>query len=103
SPTAPPLVSPSFPTRRSSDLGFVGEFLVLLGTFEANKPRAIVAAVGVILSAVYMLWLYQRVIWGEVTNDKNRALPDLFSREKVRSEEHTSELQSRFDLVCRLL
>src|SRR5262249_18099777 len=63
--------------------GFVGEFLVLLGTFGANKPRAIVAAVGVILSAVYMLWMYQRIIWGEVTNEKNKFLPDLFGREKA--------------------
>jgi NADH-quinone oxidoreductase subunit M len=63
--------------------GFVGEFLVLLGTFGANKPRAIVAAVGVILSAVYMLWMYQRVIWGEVTNEKNKFLQDLISREKA--------------------
>src|ERR671931_804528 len=44
--------------------GFVGEFLVLLGTFGANRVRATLAATGVILSAVYMLWMYQRVIWG---------------------------------------
>ncbi|MBI2150918.1 MAG: NADH-quinone oxidoreductase subunit M, partial [Acidobacteria bacterium] len=41
--------------------GFVGEFLVLLGTFGVNRTRAVVAAIGVILSAVYMLWMYQRV------------------------------------------
>jgi NADH-quinone oxidoreductase subunit M len=63
--------------------GFVGEFLVLLGTFGVNKPRAVAAALGVILSAVYMLWMYQRVIWGEITNEKNRTLPDLFGREKA--------------------
>ena len=57
--------------------GFVGEFLVLLGTFGVNKTRAAFAAAGVILSAVYMLWMYQRVIWGEITNEKNRNLFDL--------------------------
>src|SRR5437660_6395098 len=63
--------------------GFVGEFLVLLGTFGVNRIRAVVAATGVILSAVYMLWMYQRVMWGEVTNEKNQDLPDLFGREKA--------------------
>jgi len=63
--------------------GFVGEFLVLLGTFGANKPRAVIAAIGVILSAVYMLWMFQRVIWGELTNDKNRTLRDLFGYERA--------------------
>ncbi len=63
--------------------GFVGEFLVLLGTFAADKSRAVVAAAGVILSAVYMLWMFQRVIWGEITNEKNQNLPDLFGREKA--------------------
>jgi NADH-quinone oxidoreductase subunit M len=63
--------------------GFVGEFLVLLGTFGTNRQRAVLAATGVILSAVYMLWMYQRVIWGEVTNDKNKSLQDLVRREYV--------------------
>jgi NADH-quinone oxidoreductase subunit M len=63
--------------------GFVGEFLVLLGTFAFDHTRAVVAAAGVILSAVYMLWMFQRVIWGEITNEKNRSLPDLFGREKA--------------------
>jgi len=63
--------------------GFVGEFLVLLGTFGTNRLRAVLAATGVILSAVYMLWMYQRVIWGEVTNDKNRSLLDLVRREYI--------------------
>ena len=62
--------------------GFVGEFLVLLGTFGANKTRAAIAATGVILSAVYMLWMYQRVIWGEITNDRNAALEDMNGRER---------------------
>ncbi len=63
--------------------GFVGEFLILLGTFGVNKPTAAAAALGVILSAVYMLWMFRRVVWGEVTNEKNQKLPDLFSWEKA--------------------
>jgi NADH-quinone oxidoreductase subunit M len=61
--------------------GFVGEFLILLGTFMANKPRAVLAATGVIFAAVYMLWMYQRVFFGEVTNPKNLGLRDLSLRE----------------------
>jgi len=63
--------------------GFVGEFLVLLGAFGTNKARAAVASLGVVLSAVYMLWLYQRVMWGELTNEKNAHLPDLLGRERA--------------------
>ena len=63
--------------------GFVGEFLILLGAFDTNKTFAVVATSGVILSAVYMLWMYQRVIFGEVTNPKNRNLADLDFREKL--------------------
>jgi NADH-quinone oxidoreductase subunit M len=63
--------------------GFVGEFLILLGTFGMNPMRAAVAAVGVILSAVYMLWMYQRVIWGEIKNERNAGLPDLAGRERA--------------------
>jgi NADH-quinone oxidoreductase subunit M len=63
--------------------GFVGEFLTLLGTFGANRTAAVVAALGVILSAVYMLWMYQRVIWGEITNERNANLSDLVTRERV--------------------
>src|SRR5499427_3497900 len=61
--------------------GFVGEFLILLGTFGVSGMRAAVAALGVILSAVYMLWMYQRVIWGEIKNERNARLPDLIGRE----------------------
>jgi NADH-quinone oxidoreductase subunit M len=63
--------------------GFVGEFLILLGAFNANVTFAVVATSGVILSAVYMLWMYQRVIFGEVTNPKNKQLVDLDLREKL--------------------
>src|SRR5438034_3797687 len=63
--------------------GFVGEFLVLLGTFGVNHIRAAVAALGVILSAVYMLWMYQRVMWGRIENDRNASLADLAGRERA--------------------
>ena len=62
--------------------GFVGEFLVLLGTYQAHWNWAAWAATGVILSACYLLWSYQRVFFGEVTHEKNRALPDADPREK---------------------
>src|SRR5207302_4234150 len=57
--------------------GFIGEFLILLGSFGATvvRPAGVytaVAATGVILSAVYMLWMFQRVNYGPVTNPKNR-------------------------------
>jgi NADH-quinone oxidoreductase subunit M len=61
--------------------GFIGEFLVLLGTFLWDWRFAAVAATGVILSAVYMLWMVQRVYYGEVTHEENRHLPDLTPRE----------------------
>jgi NADH-quinone oxidoreductase subunit M len=61
--------------------GFVGEFLTLLGTFGASRIRATAGAVGVILSAVYMLWMYQRVFWGDIKNERNATLQDLVGRE----------------------
>ena len=61
--------------------GFVGEFLILLGTFRADPRLAAFAATGVILSATYMLWMFQRVNYGPVSNEKNRHLPDLRPRE----------------------
>jgi NADH-quinone oxidoreductase subunit M len=68
--------------------GFVGEFLILIGTFTSTQlPHAILfaslAALGMILSAVYMLWMYQRVIFGEVRNTSNQKLEDLNFREKL--------------------
>ncbi len=62
--------------------GFVGEFLILLGAFKANVTLAVISTSGVILSAVYMLWMYQRVIFGELNNPKNKNLTDLNLREK---------------------
>ena len=62
--------------------GFVGEFLILVGTFVKHAAWASWAALGVIFSAVYLLWSYQRVFFGEVTQEKNRALPDADGRER---------------------
>jgi len=62
--------------------GFVGEFLILLGAFRWDPRYAAFAALGVILSAVYMLWMFQRVNYGPVTNDENESLPDLTGRER---------------------
>ena len=68
--------------------GFVGEFLILLGAFRAwpdaglvMKVVSAISATGVILAAVYLLWMYQRVMFGPVTNEKNRGLPDISKRE----------------------
>jgi NADH-quinone oxidoreductase subunit M len=61
--------------------GFIGEFLILLGSYRMFPLLTVFAATGVILSAVYMLWMFQRVNYGDVTNEKNRNLPDLSPRE----------------------
>jgi len=61
--------------------GFVGEFTILQGAFDANKTWAAFAVLGVIFGAAYLLWLYQRTMLGEVTNEKNKGLPDLNWRE----------------------
>ncbi len=61
---------------------FVGEFLILLGASQARFIYAVFASSGVILSAAYMLWMYQRVFWGEVTVEANRTMADLTTREK---------------------
>jgi len=61
--------------------GFVGEFTILQGTFMENWKWAAWAVPGVILAAAYLLWLYQRVFFGSVTNPKNEKLHDLTPRE----------------------
>jgi NADH-quinone oxidoreductase subunit M len=61
--------------------GFVGEFLIMLGAFQWDARFVIAAGTGVILSAVYMLWMVQRVYYGKVTHAENAALPDLLPRE----------------------
>ena len=62
--------------------GFVGEFLILLGAFQADMTLGIIATLGVVLAAVYMLWMFQRVVWGEV-GEANSKLQDLSLREWV--------------------
>ncbi len=61
--------------------GFIGELLILQGVFLANKLWAAVAASGVVLGAAYMLWLYQRTMFGKIENPKNEGLKDLNLRE----------------------
>jgi NADH-quinone oxidoreductase subunit M len=61
--------------------GFIGEFTILQGAFEANRAWAACAVTGVVLGAAYLLWLYQRTMLGQVTNGKNLGLPDVSFRE----------------------
>ena len=63
--------------------GFIGEFLILIGTFQNHHAWAAWAASGAVLSAIYLLWAYQRVGFGEVTVEKNRTLPDASGRERL--------------------
>jgi NADH-quinone oxidoreductase subunit M len=63
--------------------GFVGEFLIIVGSYHNRAVYAALAALGVVLAAVYLLWMYQRVFFGEITNDKNRNLPDCSALEKL--------------------
>ena len=61
--------------------GFIGEFLVMVGTFQANTWVAALITTGIILGAAYMLWLYRRVIFGELTKDSLKSILDLSRRE----------------------
>ena len=63
--------------------GFVGEFLVIIGAFKFSSYVVIGAAFGIILSAVYMLYLYKRIIFGEITNVKLSEIIDINTREKL--------------------
>jgi NADH-quinone oxidoreductase subunit M len=63
--------------------GFIGEFLVLSGVFQAKAWWGVVGATGVIWSACYLLWMYQRVFFGKVKREENSSLPDLDLRERV--------------------
>jgi NADH-quinone oxidoreductase subunit M len=63
--------------------GFIGEFLIMLGAFKWDPRFVVLACLGVILSAVYMLWMFQRVFYGKLTNEHNAGLPDLSLREWV--------------------
>jgi NADH-quinone oxidoreductase subunit M len=57
--------------------GFVGEFLILVGAYQTSAVWAVFAATGVILAAIYMLWMVRRVFFGEITNKANKSLKDL--------------------------
>jgi NADH-quinone oxidoreductase subunit M len=61
--------------------GFVGEFLVLIGAFSVNSWLAALAALGIILGAAYMLYLYRRVIFGALTKESLKRITDLTPRE----------------------
>ena len=63
--------------------GFVGEFLVIVGAFQANAWVALIAASGMVLGAAYMLWLYRRVIFGVLRKPELRAMSDMNLREKL--------------------
>jgi NADH-quinone oxidoreductase subunit M len=63
--------------------GFVGEFLILMGSWSFGATLVVFASLGVILAAGYILWMVKRVFLGEVTNPKNQGLPDLSARELV--------------------
>jgi NADH-quinone oxidoreductase subunit M len=63
--------------------GFIGEFLILIGVYHEHAAWASWAASGAVLSAIYLLWAYQRVALGEVTVEKNNTLPDASRRERL--------------------
>ena len=62
--------------------GFIGEFTILIGAFHHSWVWALFGAAGIVLGAAYMLWLYQRVFFGELSNEKNKELADLNRREQ---------------------
>ncbi len=61
--------------------GFIGEFTILVGAFNRTWWWAVFAALGIVLGAAYMLWMYQRVFFGPITNSENKNLKDLSGRE----------------------
>jgi NADH-quinone oxidoreductase subunit M len=61
--------------------GFIGEFLILIGAFRVSWVWGAFAVSGIVLGAAYMLWLYQRTMFGEITKEANKTLPDLDARE----------------------
>jgi len=63
--------------------GFVGEFLVLVGAFQANTWVAALATTGIVLGAAYMLWLYRRVIFGKLEREDLKKMMDLSGRESL--------------------
>ena len=63
--------------------GFIGEFLILLGAFKFSWPLALLASTGVIFGALYMLYVYEKIFLGPVTNEKNNALSDMTFSERA--------------------
>src|SRR5262249_54456074 len=63
--------------------GFVGEFLVLSGAFLDKAIYGILAASGVIWSACYLLWMYQKVFFGPIHHEENKSVPDIDAREQI--------------------
>jgi NADH-quinone oxidoreductase subunit M len=63
--------------------GFIGEFTILSGAFAVNRIWALVGVLGLVLSASYLLWLYQRTMLGPIKYESNRLLPDLSARERL--------------------
>ena len=63
--------------------GCVGEFMILMGSFNSYKVLTSIAAFGVVLAAIYMLWAYQRIFTGPISNEKNESLKDLDIRETL--------------------
>jgi len=57
--------------------GFVGEFLILIGVFQTSVITAIMASLGIILAAAYMLWLYKRIIFGRLINEQMKVMKDI--------------------------
>jgi NADH-quinone oxidoreductase subunit M len=61
--------------------GFIGELLILIGAFKANVWVGLITTIGLVLGAVYLLWMYKRVMYGEITKEENKALKDMSGRE----------------------
>ena len=64
-------------------VGFVGEFLALLGFFKVSPALTFVASLTIVLSAIYMLVMYKRTFFGELIKEENKSLKDIFGRELV--------------------
>jgi NADH-quinone oxidoreductase subunit M len=62
--------------------GFIGEFTILIGAFDRSTLWAVLGATGIVLGAAYMLWMYQRVFFGEITVEENKHLKDANAREQ---------------------
>jgi NADH-quinone oxidoreductase subunit M len=61
--------------------GFVGELLILIGAFKTSVGYGLLSTIGLMLGAIYLLWMYKRVMYGEITKEENKNLKDMTSRE----------------------